>query len=189
MQAGRTPAPAVRAALTEHRPGAAAPGRPDAGRAGPGDDQLRPVRVAILATCTTGALPQLVRAAMVGVGLQPTLDPVEYGLFELTLARAGYPGGDPDLVACLLDDGYFLPADWAAGDVAGLTESVQGRLADLRALVAASTARSTATLVLHTVPLPTEIRDTLSSWHARAHSRSVARMNAGILELARSSDR
>ena len=69
--------------------------------------------------------------------------------------------------------------------MAGLTESVQGRLADLRALVAASTARSTATLVLHTVPLPTETLDTLLSWHDRAaFAQCWHQLNAGILALA-----
>jgi len=186
VELGRAPAPEVRIALTESADPA------QLRRAGrmlaalrPQDAQLRAVRVAILATCTTGALPHLIRATMVGAGLEPTLEVVEYGLFELTLARAGYPDGDPDLVACLLDDAYFMPADWAAGDVAGLTGSVHGRLADLRSLVAGSTSRSAATMVLHTVPLPTEVLDTLLSWRDRAaFAQSWHQLNAGILALA-----
>jgi FkbH-like protein len=183
VQKGQTIAPGVRAALArEDDPGVLR----RVGRLLEGhemdDGALRPTRMSVLATCTAGALPSLLRPALVGVGLSPSLQVADYGTFELSLAGGV---GDPDLVACLLDDAYFLPTDWSGHDVAGLITALRDRLTDLRGLIAAATEGSTATLVLHTVPLPTQLLDTVLSWRDRAAlARAWHQLNADLLGLA-----
>jgi len=140
---------------------------------------LPPVRVAVLATCTIGPFQQILQACLVGAGALPTIEPGPYGMFELTLATGGF--GDPDFVVCLLEESYFLAADWDAVDVDGFGRHVEKRLADLSGLVG----RSSTNLVLHTVPLPAQVRDSFISWRARAQvARIWARLNEGILALA-----
>lgn len=144
-----------------------------------GADDLRPVRVAVLATCTIGPFREILHACLVGAGVLPTIEPGPYGMFELTLATGDF--GDPDLVACLLDESYFLPAEWDVVDVDGLGRHVEKRLADLSGLVG----RTATSVVLHTVPLPAQVRDSVISWRARARvARIWARLNEGILALA-----
>jgi FkbH-like protein len=147
---------------------------------------LRPVRIAALATFTLGSFPYLLTARLVGAGMLPTIEPGDYGAFELSLASASFAeGGDPDLVACLLDDTFFLPADWDAADTDSIGKHLGARLEELRALVAASLERTSATLVLHTVPLPAEVRDTVISLRGRAAlAQAWYGMNAGLLALA-----
>jgi FkbH-like protein len=66
-----------------------------------------------------------------------------------------------------------------------LTDHLDARVAEFSDLVLASVQRTTATLVLHTVPLPADVRDGLVSWRARsAVAAAWHRMNAAILELA-----
>lgn len=150
------------------------------------DGELAPVRVAVLATCTVGAFAPLLRATLVGAGLLPTIEPAPYATFELSLAGAAFAAdGDPDLVACLLTDSYLLPGDWDPTDVAALTGQLAERLAALRDLVLSAVQRTTATLVLHTVPMPAEVRDGLLSWRARAAVAAAwHQLNAGLLALA-----
>ncbi|MFL6136660.1 MAG: HAD-IIIC family phosphatase [Frankiaceae bacterium] len=152
----------------------------------PEDGELRPVRVGIVASCTVGSFQHLLHAALIGAGTLPTLEQADYGAFEMTLATASFTAnGDPDVVACLLDETYFLPADWSAIDVDALGKHVEGRLDDLRGLVAAACSRSSATLVLHTIPLPAQVRDMVISWRARASLGQLwHRLNAGILGMA-----
>lgn len=188
LDAGRDPDPALRAALVEvDDPGTLRRAGRLLARAGGGaGDGLRPVRVALLATGTIGSFPYLLHAALVGAGARPTLEPAGYGTFELTLGSAGFAAdADPDVVACLLDAGYFLPARWAPADLDGLGEHVDARLERLRALVEAAVDRSAATVVVHTVPLPGPVRDGVISVRGRARlARIWHRLNAGLLELA-----
>jgi len=153
--------------------------RPDGG-------DLRPVRVAVLATGTVGSFEPLLRARLVAAGLLPTIEVGEYGSFHLEMPTAGFAaGGDPDLVACLLDESLFLPGDWTPVDVDLLGRHIEERLAQLRDMVAASLARTSATLVLHTVPLPGEVRDGVISSRARAAlAAQWYRLNAALLALA-----
>jgi FkbH-like protein len=187
IAAGRAPAPACRQALTELDDVGVlrAAGRILAG-ATPDIDGLRPVRVAVQATCTVGVFEQLLRAALVGTGAQPGITVGDYGAFELALGTGAYGAdGVPDVLACLLSDRYFVPAEWSATDVPGFVAHVEARLTRLRALVLASVHRDPVTLVLHTVPMPAEVRDGLVSWRARAQVGAAwHRMNAGLLDLA-----
>ena len=150
------------------------------------DGGLRPVRVAVQATFTAGPFEQLLRAALVGAGALPAIEVGAYASFDLSLATNAYAGdGDPDVLACLLADGYLLPAGWSAGDPAALVAHLDARVAELRDLVLASAERTTATIALHTVPMPAELRDGLISWRGRsAVAAAWHRMNAALLDLA-----
>jgi FkbH-like protein len=151
----------------------------------PGEESLRGARVAIVATCTIGAYESLLRAALVGAGVLPVIEPAAYGAFEMSLATAGFAAsGDPDVVALLMDESYFLPRDWDAADEAVLTEYLLARLEAFRSLVASCLARSRATLLLHTVPSPNEVLDSVISWRARASiAQAWHQLNAGLLGL------
>jgi len=184
---GRTPGPLTRAALatTDDPMLMRRAGRVLAGLAPPADgpDDLRPLRVAVLATCTVGPLEHLLHATLLGAGARPTVELGEYGAFELTLATPGRTAAD--LVVCLLDESYFLPARWSAVDVDAIDAHLERRLADLSGLVAANLDPAGATFVLHTVPMPADLRDSLVSLRARAAvSRLWHRLNAGLLALA-----
>ncbi len=152
---------------------------------------LRGARVAVLATCTVGPFEHLLRACLVAVGTRPSLVLGDYGTFELSLASGSFADdGDPDLVTCLLDERYFLPRDWSAVDPDGLAAQLESRLADLRGLLLAALRRTSAAFVLHTVPMPAELRDTVLSWQARAEvGRAWHRLNADLLGLAEDTSR
>jgi FkbH-like protein len=146
---------------------------------------LRPVRLGVLATCTVGPLTELARTAVVGVGALPEISVGDYGNFELSLASGQFADGDPDVLLLLLDDHYFLPGDFDAADVASLTEPIADRAAQLRELIGAAVQRTSATVVLHTVPLPARLRNSLISWRSRAAlSRAWHQLNAELLALA-----
>lgn len=147
---------------------------------------LRPIRLGVLATCTVGPLTELVRTAAVGIGALPEISLGDYGNFEMSLASGQFAAdGEPDLLFLLLDDHYFLPGDFDAADVASLTEPIADRVAQLRELVGAAVQRSSATVVLHTVPLPAKLRNSLISWRGRAAlARAWHQLNADLLALA-----
>ena len=151
-----------------------------------GGTELRPVRLGVLATCTVGPLNELLRTAVVGVGARPEIVLGDYGNFEMSLAAGQFAAdGDPDLLLLLLDDHYFLPSDFDASDIASLTEPIADRVAQLRELIGSAVQRSSATVVLHTVPLPAKLRNSLISWRARAAlSRAWYQLNAELLALA-----
>jgi FkbH-like protein len=143
---------------------------------------LRPVTVTILATCTVGPFEPLLRASLVAAGTHPAITTADYGTFELSLATGEYTAG---LVVCLMDERYYLPRDWSPVDPAGLAEHLDTRLADLRGLVLGALRRTPATLVLHTIPMPAELRETVISHPARAKfARAWHQLNAAILGLA-----
>ncbi|WP_410579346.1 HAD-IIIC family phosphatase [Amycolatopsis sp. lyj-108] len=185
MATHSTPSPGVRQRLGEvedpatvRRAGRVLADLPPAG------PDLRPVRVAVLATGTIGPFEHLLRAALVSTGTRPTLLLGDYGTFELSLA-AGEIDGSPDVVTCLLDERYFVPRDWSAVDTAGLTEHLAARFAELRGLILACLRRTPGAFVLHTVPMPAELRDSVISWRARAAiGRAWHRLNADLLGLA-----
>jgi FkbH-like protein len=147
---------------------------------------LRDLRVAITATCTIGPFEQLLRSALVGAGFRPAIEKTDYGTFDMTLAGAAFSeNGDPDVVALLLDAARFLPRDWSPAAYDRFEAEVEGRLGELTGLVTAAVERTTATLVLHTVPLPAEVRDTFLSLDDRARLSGLwYRLNAALLDLA-----
>ncbi len=147
---------------------------------------LRAVNVGLLATSTAGPLDLMLRSALVTGGMLPTFTPGEYGAFEMQLAQA-----DPavfagqDAVLLLLDDAYFLPKDWTGDDVPGLVGYLTDRVEQLASLVKQAAERTGTTLLLHTVPLSSTVRDTVLSWRDRAVlDRGWARLNLALLELA-----
>ncbi|HEX4703409.1 MAG TPA: HAD-IIIC family phosphatase [Pseudonocardiaceae bacterium] len=161
-----------------------------AGRALAGVDAavwgLRPVKVGLLTTATAGPLAHILRAALVSGGMAPTFTSGDYGAFDLLLSAAdGPPFIGQDVLLCLLDDAYFLPRDWAGSDVAGLVAFVDERVAAFGRMVASAAERSGTTILLHTVPLSSVVRDTFISWRDRAAlSGCWARLNAALLGLA-----
>jgi FkbH-like protein len=159
-------------------------GRVLAGRGA--DPQARPLSVAILATCTIGPFEPLLVASLAAGGMSTTVVARrEYGTFELALASPEWTTAAPDLVVCLMDESYFLPDDWAAGDAGALVGLIEARTDDLCALVRTAVAASTSTLVLHTVPLPATVRDNLISVRARAAVAGAWHCSqAGLLALA-----
>lgn len=186
--AGRAPDVATRRALLELDDAATAR---QAGRrlaAAPADSlrDLRDLRVAIVATCTIGSFEPLLWTGLVGAGFRPVVGKSDYGAFDMTLAAADFPGdGDPDLVATLLDAAYFLPREWSPAAFEEFGDAVQARLRQLTGLVTACVERTSATLVLHTVPLPAEVRDTFLSLADRARVSALwHRLNAELLDLA-----
>jgi len=150
------------------------------------DSELRPVRVAVLATCTIGPYEQFLVADLVAAGMLPRIEPGRYGMFEMALGTAEFAQeGDPDVVSCLIDESYFLPDEWDPADVTGLGEHVSARLNDLRGLLEAAKSKSSATILLHTLPLPSAVRDSVISWRERTRlARIWHRLNADLLGLA-----
>lgn len=153
-------------------------------------ERPREVDVAVLATCTVGPFEPLLRAQLVGAGLLPTLRSADYGTFGMTLATGSFTrDGDPGLVAVLLDAGYFLPGDFGAAEPDVLAKYVDARLEELRGLLAGALKHTAATVVVHTVPLPAQVRNGIISVRARAQvARSWYRLNAGLLALAEEHD-
>jgi FkbH-like protein len=182
----RTPATEVLLALVQlSDPGIARKVGRLLGGLQPQDGGLVPVRIAVLATCTVGPLEPLLRTSLVGAGTLPAISVGDYGHFELSLGSGAFAAeGDPDVVACLMEESYFLPGDWSGGDVEAVTAHLQERMQEFRALVGSVSRRSAATLVLHTVPLPAEVRETFLSWRARAAlARAWHQLNADLLAL------
>jgi FkbH-like protein len=188
----RPPEPGVRHALAEVDDPATVR---RAGRiladAAPDGLTLRPARIAVLATCTIGPFEPLLRASLVAAGIRPTLVFGDYRAFELSLTTGAFAAGDdPDVVACLMDEGFFLPRDWTAVDPAGLADHLDARLAELCGLIMAGLRHTSATLVLHTIPVPAELRETVISLRARAAIGAAwHRLNAAILGLAEEDSR
>ncbi|MGW4165968.1 HAD-IIIC family phosphatase [Streptomyces chartreusis] len=153
-------------------------------------ERPREVDVAVLATCTVGPFEPLLRAQLVGAGLLPVLRSADYGTFGMSLATGSFTrDGDPALVAVLLDAGYFLPGDFGAAEPDVLAKYVDARLEELRGLLAGALQHTAATVVVHTVPLPAQVRNGIISVRARAQvARSWYRLNAGLLALAEEHD-
>ncbi|WP_433257658.1 HAD-IIIC family phosphatase [Streptosporangium sp. CA-135522] len=180
VEAGRVPGSAVRAELAACRdPQLVRRAGRLLSRLPAGEDH---VRVRVLATCSIGAFQPMLYGVLAGAGVNPLVECGQYGAFELEMGTANLQA---DMVICLLDDSYFLPADWHPADLDGLGEHLEGRLADLRGLLEAAAARSAATFVLHTVPLPAVVSDTVIGLRGRARlQRHWYRLNAGLLDLA-----
>lgn len=190
VAAGRLPDPEVRAALAETTDPAVLrrAGRLLAGLAPPGSPR---VRVAVSSTCTVGAFEQMLRASLFAAGAVPDLVLGEHGALEMDLVTGRFIGSDPPrFVVALVDESYFVPADWSAAGEDDLAEHMRSRMAAFRAAVASAAERTPATVVLHTIPLPEEIRDVLVSWRARTRlTRQWYELNGEILALAEEHDR
>ncbi|RJQ81246.1 HAD-IIIC family phosphatase [Pseudonocardiaceae bacterium YIM PH 21723] len=143
---------------------------------------LRPVSVAVLATCTIGPYEQMLRATLIAAGMMPDIRPGRYKMFELSLGSAEY--GETDMVSCLLDESYFLPPQWSPVDIEALGEYVTQRMVQFRSILDSALERSSTTILLHTLPLPGTVRDAVISWRDRARlSRIWHQLNADLLAL------
>ncbi|MER7783309.1 HAD-IIIC family phosphatase [Streptomyces albidoflavus] len=142
--------------------------------------------VAVLATCTAGPFEPLLRAQLVGAGLLPVLRVADYGTFDLALATGSFTQeGDPALVATVLEAGYFLPGQWSGAEPDALVKHVESRLEEFRGLLAGALRHTAATFVVHTVPLPAQVRDGIISAGARGQVvRAWYRLNEALLGLA-----
>ncbi|MCX4749985.1 hypothetical protein OG455_31460 [Kitasatospora sp. NBC_01287] len=187
VAAGRAPAPDVRLALAQSADPVllAAAGLALAALRDP-EGQLRALRVVLAPACPPGPLGALLRAVLVAAGARPEL-------IELPCAAlgsgppAGPPGPAPDLLVRLLDESAFLPHRFDLTAPAALGGHLERRLAQL-----AADLRSVGpvAIVLHTVPLPARLRDTVIGIRARALlTRLWYRLNAGLLELAEQDQR
>jgi predicted enzyme involved in methoxymalonyl-ACP biosynthesis len=146
--------------------------------------ELRELRLLVAAGCPAGPLAALLRAVLVAAGARPEVAELEPSRFDPELA-AGLPGRSPDLVACLLDEWFFLPDRFDLTDPAPLAAHLNQRLERLAVLTTAVLRSTAATLVLHTVPLPRRLRDTVVGIRARAVlTRLWQGLNTRLLELA-----
>lgn len=183
----RMPDPRVRRALLEHDdPAVVRQAGRTLGQLVVDGDGPRAVEVAVLATCTVGPYEHLLRAQLVGAGFLPVIRSADYGTFDMSLATGAFLGdGDPHLVAVLMDAGYFLPGDWNAAEPDALDKHVEARLEEFGTLLAGFLDRTDATVVVHTVPLPAQVRDGVISLRARARVTQLwYRLNATLLGLA-----
>jgi FkbH-like protein len=114
------------------------------------------------------------------------LEAADYGTFELSLATGHFGrAAEPDVAVLLLDEGFFLPRDWNPADIDAVAEQVKARLGELRGLLTAQLSAGSATVFLHTVPLPREVSDTVLAWRSRAQlARVWHELNADLLALA-----
>ncbi|TQF01425.1 HAD-IIIC family phosphatase [Kitasatospora acidiphila] len=185
VAAGTAPSPDLRLALAQtYDPSVLRKAGRALARLTDPDGRLRPVRLSVVAACTVGPLEPLLRACLVGAGALPAIEVAPYGTFELTLATGGFDHA-ADLLLCLLDESYFLPDDLDATAPEAAGPYLEERLAQLSGLVGAALHGTEATLVLHTVPLPRSLRDTMISLRTRsALTRLWHRLNAGLLALA-----
>lgn len=148
--------------------------------------ELPAARILVLGTGTVGPFEPILRAVLAGIGMVPAIDIGPYGAFELTLATGGLAAGmPPDVLVTLLDESFFVPSAWTPAEPKAFESHISQRLADLRELITATTAQLTATVVVHTIPLPAQIRDTFISLRDRAAiGRMWHQLNADLLALA-----
>ncbi|MFE9421332.1 hypothetical protein ACFYNO_00055 [Kitasatospora sp. NPDC006697] len=155
------------------------------GRLGERPGALRPVRLLLVADCPSGPLAPLLRAVLVAAGAWPGAEPEPSTGRADPCFEAQLAGAAAELVVVLLDERWFLPHRFDLTDPDPLGAHLAGRLDRLAALAAAALDSGTATLVLHTVPLPRRLRDTVLGLHARGVlTRHWSRLNCGLLELA-----
>ncbi|MQY35035.1 hypothetical protein SRB17_30070 [Streptomyces sp. RB17] len=148
---------------------------------------LRPVRLAVLGTGTLGALPDLLRATLVSAGLGPRIRTGEYGRFEMELALGTFQEGEqqPDAVLCMLSEEFFLPAVPQGMPVKEVVAHVESRLEELRGLLFGAAGRSSAALLVNTVPLSRAVRDSFIAIRDRAVlAQAWHRLNGDLLGLA-----
>lgn len=147
--------------------------------------ELRPLTVAVAATCTVGGFADMLRSRLVAAGMAPVIASAPYGSFEMSLTAPETAGiGAADMLFCLLDGDYFLPSEWSPLDLPDLEKHVLRRCDDLAALVGDYVARWRIPVVLHTVPLSPDVRDTVLSWRSRAALAQIwHRLNVRVLGL------
>jgi FkbH-like protein len=109
----------------------------------------------------------------------------EYGQFEIELGLGSFRRElDADAVLCLLAEEFFLPGQFNGMAVEDVIGHAEGRLAELRGLLGTAANHTSATFVLHTVPLSRTVRDCFISVRDRAALTSAwHRLNADLLAL------
>jgi len=156
------------------------------------DRALRPLRVGVTGTFTADGLLPLLRTALLAAGIDAEIQLTGYGRLALDLGDPDSPlaGFSPDVVLCLLHEDALLPRDWDPTDVATLDRYVPAQAAELGELALGFAARTGATVLLHTVPLPAIEYRTLVAQHSRAAlGRAWRRANLALLDLPERSSR
>ncbi|MGC4853746.1 HAD-IIIC family phosphatase [Micromonospora sp. DT4] len=150
------------------------------------DFALRPLRVAVTGTFTPGTLEPLLRVALLRIGIAAEIHISGFDQLVLDLSdpRSTLAEFRPDVTLCLLHDGWFLPAEWDPGDLAGLADVLGERAGVLAAALRGYATRDDGAVLLHTVPLsPLEHRG-LVSFRGRAELGRIWReLNSQLLEL------
>lgn len=143
------------------------------------------VDVAVFSTASVGALEPILRATLATAGMSSSISVHEYGKFGLHLSDPNLDSSDHEIIVCLLDDGIFVPRDWTGGDITTLQAAIKERVTTVADMLTAAARRRTASIIVHTVPLPEELRNSVISFSARAAvSRTWCELNFTLLSLA-----
>lgn len=147
----------------------------------------RPLRVAVVPSFTADNVLPLLRVGLLAAGIAPTFHLTAPDQQLMALGRPGSPLDDfaPDLTLCLAHEDVFLPRDWDPTDLAGLAAAVDERAGRYTAAVASFAGRTTGSVLLHTVPLPSAWPRTVTSHRSRAGiGRLWRELNLRLLDLA-----
>lgn len=151
------------------------------------DCPLRPLRVAVAATFTAEAVAPLLRLFLVSAGIAAELHVCPFDQAEVQLAD---PGSDlaafrPDVTLLLVHDQALLPNDRDPTEPASLRGLLHQRLTMLRRAVYGFAARTSGTVVLHTIPLSLAEQRSVISYRDRAVLGRIWReLNSGLLEMS-----
>ncbi|MFB7995976.1 HAD-IIIC family phosphatase [Streptomyces sp. NPDC056002] len=147
----------------------------------------RPLRVAVVPSFTADNVLPLLRVHLLAAGIAPEFRLTAPDQQLMALGRPGSPLDDfaPDLTLCLAHEDVFLPRDWDPTDLAGLAAAVDERAERYTAAVASFAGRTTGSVLLHTVPLPSAWPRTVTSHRSRAGiGRLWRELNLRLLDLA-----
>lgn len=141
--------------------------------------------IAVCCTATAGALPAMLRTALASAGIGSTLSVREYGEFGRYLSEPAPDGAAHEIIVCLLDHRALVPQDWTGGAIDGLLGEISARVAELTRLLGTAATRRESSILVHTVPLPENLRNSVIGWSARAAlSRAFYELNAALLGMA-----
>jgi FkbH-like protein len=154
---------------------------------GPPGRRFRKQRIAVASSFTCDGVPPFLRISLLDAGIDGDLQTTgaDQLMVELTRPDSALARFAPDITLVLVDEGMFWPADWDPTDLPGLRDAMTERLAMLGAALAAYTARTCGSVLLHTVPLPPHRLRSVIAYQSRATvSRAWRELNLGLLDLA-----
>jgi FkbH-like protein len=156
-------------------------------RFSPAGHRPRPLRLALAGTFTAADLPAMLRVHLLAAGIAPRLyvagfDQLATQLRDPDSALARFR---PDVTACLMHEGAFLPQGWDPTGLAELRDVLTERVDLLADAVRGYASRTGGAVALHTVPLPPVESRTLIGYRERAaFGRLWRELNTGLLDLA-----